>query len=472
MPAYRFRTTSAIVVALAATAAATPLTFAGTAVAAGPAPVPRQHVDFNGDGYEDMVASVPEGTVSGVKKAGYLVVYPGNAKGISPARHKVINQNSPGVPGAATANARFGAGTTADIDRDGYTDLLVSPAKGPQIILFGGAKGLGTRSVEFQGRGSAVGDFDGDGRTDVAGIGPWGETVVIDEGIGADGSVGRTRTALTSGSVTVYQRLQVVDMNNDGKDDLLVNSGCDDEPDCDSTSLYLSTGTGFRYTPFVTAPGTYLNHSTVTVGSVNGDAYPDLVYTRQPTGLDSDLDFPSKGGAVAVVYGGPKGQNTKLKPKWITQRTAGVPGADEVGDEMGASAAVADLDGDGYGEVVVGLPGEDVGKVKDAGGVLVFKGRASGITGAGTKVIGQGTKHVPGVNEKGDRFGGEVHIVAPAKGVRATLAVAAPGENGNKGAVWLFKGSRSGPVAKGSVSFGESSLGVKPSAVRFGGLLG
>ncbi|MGV0096650.1 hypothetical protein [Streptomyces californicus] len=29
------------------------------------------------------------------------------------------------------------------------------------------------------------------------------------------------------------------------------------------------------------------------------DAYPDLVFTPQPTGMDSDLDFPSKSSAVA-----------------------------------------------------------------------------------------------------------------------------------------------------------------------------
>lgn len=472
MKTSRLRTASAIFVTLAATAAVP--AFSGTAVAAAPVAAERQQVDFNGDGYEDMYAAVPDGTVSGLKKAGYLVVYPGDAKGISPARHRVINQNTSGVPGTAAANARFGAGTPADIDRDGYTDLLVSAGNGPEVILFGGTSGLGTRAVEFRGRGYALGDFDGDGRTDAAGIDrtDWNGKIVLDENIGADGSVGSTRTALTADGVTVFERVQTVDMNNDGKDDLLVSSGCDDEPDCGGRSLYLSTGTGFTYTPIVTAPGTYLEHSTVTVGSVNGDAYPDLVFTRRPTGMDSDVDFPSKGGAVAVVLGGPKGQNAAVKPKWITQDTAGVPGADETGDGLGASASVGDLDGDGYGEVVVGLPGEDVGTAKDAGGVLVFKGRASGITGADTKVIGQSTVKVPGADENGDAFGGEVHVVAPAKGVPATLAVAAPGENTNQGGVWLFKGSRTGPVTKGSVSFGESSLGVTPSAVRFGWWLG
>ncbi|WP_424568088.1 FG-GAP and VCBS repeat-containing protein [Streptomyces sp. CH-036] len=473
MKTSRLRTASAILVTLAATATAAPA-FSGTAVAAAQASAVRQQVDFNGDGYEDMIASVPDGTVSGIKKAGYVAVYPGDAKGISPARHQVINQNTAGVPGSATANARFGGSAPADIDADGYTDLLVSAGNGRPIILFGGRSGPGTRAVEFQGQGNAVGDFDGDGRADVAGIdhADWAGKVVLSEKIGKDGSVGSTRTVLTEDGVTTYEGLQAADINNDGKDDLLVSTGCNDEPDCGGTSLYLSTGTGFTRTPIVTAPGTYLNHASVTVGSVNGDAYPDLVFTRQPTGLDSDVDFPSKGGAVAVALGGPKGQNTSVKPKWITQDTAGVPGADEKGDAMGASAAVGDLDGDGYAEVVVGLPGEDVGTAKDAGGVLVFKGRASGITGADTKVIGQSTADVPGVDEQGDAFGGEVHVVSGAKNVPATLAVAAPGENTNQGGVWLFKGSRTGPVTKGSVSFGEASLGVTPSAVRFGNWLG
>ncbi|CAM5497739.1 hypothetical protein SBADM41S_01411 [Streptomyces badius] len=50
--------------------------------------------------------------------------------------------------------------------------------------------------------------------------------------------------------------------------------------------------------------------------------------------------------------------------------------------------------------------------------------------------------------------------------------MAAPGENTDQGGVWLFKGSGTGPVTKGSVSFGEASLGVTPSAVRFGNWLG
>ncbi|WP_343236863.1 VCBS repeat-containing protein [Streptomyces sp. SID10692] len=220
MNAARVRAASAVIVALAATAA-------------GPAAAARQQVDFDGDGYADLYASVPDGTVSGLKKAGYLVVYPGDAKGVSPARRHVINQNTPGVPGAAAVNARFGGETTADIDRDGYTDLLVTAGAGRRIILFGGKQSLGTRSVEFQGKGYALGDFDRDGRTDAAGgeSGDWSGKVVLEEGIGTDGSVPSTRTALTvDDGVAVLERVQAVDIDNDndndGKDDLLVRTGC------------------------------------------------------------------------------------------------------------------------------------------------------------------------------------------------------------------------------------------------------
>ncbi|WP_234444886.1 hypothetical protein [Streptomyces griseus] len=34
-------------------------------------------------------------------------------------------------------------------------------------------------------------------------------------------------------------------------------------------------------------------------GDFKRDAYPDLVFTPQPTGMDSDLDFLSKSSAVA-----------------------------------------------------------------------------------------------------------------------------------------------------------------------------
>ena len=57
-------------------------------------------------------------------------------------------------------------------------------------------------------------------------------------------------------------------------------------------------------------------------------------------------------------------------PRLITQNTSGVPGTAETGDHFGASMA----SGSGaFQQLAIGAPGENVGSVKDAGSVTVLK---------------------------------------------------------------------------------------------------
>lgn len=51
---------------------------------------------------------------------------------------------------------------------------------------------------------------------------------------------------------------------------------------------------------------------------------------------------------------------------------------DEDGDRFGASMAIADFNGDGYPDLAVGAPGEDVGSNADAGAVYVYLGTVRG----------------------------------------------------------------------------------------------
>ncbi|MFC8197856.1 FG-GAP repeat protein [Streptomyces sp. NPDC057298] len=108
----------------------------------------------------------------------------------------------------------------------------------------------------------------------------------------------------------------------------------------------------------------------------NGDGYPDLVAATPAAGVGGK----SGAGLVSVLYGSSSGIDTARRVV-LTQSSAGVPGTPEAHDAFGSAVTSADLDGDGYADLAVGSPGEDIGNVVDAGGVTVLWGSARGLTG-------------------------------------------------------------------------------------------
>ena len=100
----------------------------------------------------------------------------------------------------------------------------------------------------------------------------------------------------------------------------------------------------------------------------------------------------------------------------IHQDTAGVPGSAEVGDHFGESVAIED------GHIAVGLPGEDIGSVKDAGMVTYFTDNGTTTTAAGA--FNQNSSEIPGSNEAQDAFGQSVGFTRPCTGQHAILAAA------------------------------------------------
>jgi hypothetical protein len=57
-----------------------------------------------------------------------------------------------------------------------------------------------------------------------------------------------------------------------------------------------------------------------------------------------------------------------------------IGGAPEPGDHFGAALAAFDVNDDGFDDLVIGVPDEDLGSVVDAGLVLVLHGSPSGLT--------------------------------------------------------------------------------------------
>jgi hypothetical protein len=132
----------------------------GAQPSAGKPSEPARPDDFDGDGYDDLAAVVERGTVA--------VVY-GSAKGLDPDRRMT-------VPRSADWTSTLGYWPLqlfrADLDRDGFTDLLRAPAMeqmGKPDVLWGGLRGLGAPKPLSRATKSptAVGDFDGDGHDDL-----------------------------------------------------------------------------------------------------------------------------------------------------------------------------------------------------------------------------------------------------------------------------------------------------------------
>ncbi|MFD5103624.1 FG-GAP repeat protein [Streptomyces albidochromogenes] len=112
-------------------------------------------------------------------------------------------------------------------------------------------------------------------------------------------------------------------------------------------------------------------------------------------------------GRVSVWYGSSGGPSGSTR---LTQSTSGVAGSPESYDEFGSSVSAGDVNGDGYADLAIGVPGEEIDGKDYAGGVHVFKGRSSGLSGAGSQWFARNTPGVPGPLSADDQFGGLVRL--------------------------------------------------------------
>ncbi len=123
-----------------------------------------------------------------------------------------------------------------------------------------------------------------------------------------------------------------------------------------------------------------------------------------------------------------------------------VQGANEPGDKMGAALAAGDFNGDGYDDLAMGCPGEDVGSVQDAGAIVVARGSFSGLDHQGSYVLTADDAN--SVVEAGAQFGFSLAAADFNNDGYDDLAVGVPYEDlsgqVNSGTVYFFKGTASG----------------------------
>jgi FG-GAP repeat len=205
----------------------------------------------------------------------------------------------------------------------------------------------------------------------------------------------------------------------------------------------------------------------------NNDGFADLAVgvSRESVG-----SIPGA-GAVNVLYGtaaGLTGSGSQL----FTQNSPGVGSTAEEFDFFGDALAAGDLDNDGFADLAIGVPGESVGSIFDAGAVNVLYGSAAGLTGSGSQLFTQNSPGVGSTAEPEDFFGGALAVGDFDNDGVADLAVGAPFESIGAifaaGAVNVLYGTPTGLTGSGSQLFTQNSPGVGSTAEPedfFGGAL-
>ncbi len=130
---------------------------------------------------------------------------------------------------------------------------------------------------------------------------------------------------------------------------------------------------------------------------------------------DETLGSASFAGAVHVLFnrcgGNPPPTTRGLTPigsQFWNQDVAGVPDVVEAGDQFGftlTTGAFTSTDTLGPASLVIGVVGEDLGSLKDAGAVTVLPPSPSGPTAKGAQFFTQGSGGVLDTAEAFDRFG-------------------------------------------------------------------
>ncbi len=347
--------------------------------------------DVNGDGYGDVIVGAGEYS-NGQTSEGRAFVYLGSGAGLatSPAWTAESDQSF----------AFFGAsvGTAGDVNGDGYSDVIVGSSfndngqadEGRASVYLGSSAGLASSAAwtaesdqanaNFGLSAVTAGDVNGDGYSDVIVGAPQfsnGQAlegrvfVYLGSALGLATSDAWTARGNQAGAEFGRSVASAGDVNGDGYSDVIVGAPKYDNGESDEgrAFAFLGSENGLSNTPVWAAESDTANASfgdaVSGAGDVNGDGYSDVI-----VGASNYSNGETAEGRAFVYLGSSAGLSASAV--WTVE-------SNQVSARLGVSVATAgDVNGDGFGDVILGADGFDNGQANE-GRAFLYLGSPTGL---------------------------------------------------------------------------------------------
>ncbi len=385
----------------------------GAAMAAG---------DFNGDGFGDLATAAPgEGAFGNHADldSGIVIVSRGTAAGLTWNGAKRLRPDDAPSVSSNDANFRFGEALAAgDFNGDGRADLAVgAPGQEKVFVYYGSAQGLTGPSVVFSsdslgvatnfladfGDTLAAGRLGGDAYDDLvigaprAGLGRVFVLKGSAAGLTANGGgvidPGDLPTPIPNGSL-FGAAIAIGNVAGFSSNDILIgapHADVDGKLQAGMIAIIPGSDTAVGYTVASAVTWTQANTGTGTPGAQNRFGASLVIgnFFNDGDQRDFAIGCPGTNNQAGRVYIA-KGQ---LLSPLVVQSLTQAPSEQEQGDYFGETLAAGDQDADGYDDLAVGSPGEDMnsseGPLADGapdlvstGRVQIFRGGAASLSAA------------------------------------------------------------------------------------------